>query len=274
MRYAGIRYIRFCRVAQHCVSKKNILVLRPESVLQVMLLPSSWNRLKRKRLSVVEDDLQDVVDNSPTTLLDVDHLKGIVSRHIQQQPSESDVPEDWQWLISKISIAKMLQTTTQIPKARIPIISRKYEESFMRECKNDNEKSCVFQAQCECMKIDPLNAFVGVQFSLPSLQPQEHGMCVLCMRKSTHIMFYNILQEGYNVKTVIQKYGNICNQPGEYHPSAMLICPPNGPVHCMPIPIVAHQRNRYSVVTHHGIRYIKQHNVYMEDFPTPLLQEP
>jgi hypothetical protein len=53
----------------------------------------------------------------------------------------------------------------------------------------------------------------------------------------------------------------------------MLICPPNGPVHCMPMPIVAHQRNRYSVVTQHGIRYIKQHNVYMEDFPTPLLQE-
>jgi hypothetical protein len=41
----------------------------------------------------------------------------------------------------------------------------------------------------------------------------------------------------------------------------------------MPMPIVAHQRNRYSVVTHHGIRYIKQHRVYMEDFPKPLLPE-
>ena len=41
----------------------------------------------------------------------------------------------------------------------------------------------------------------------------------------------------------------------------------------MPLPIVAHQRNRYSVTTHHGIRYIKQHHVYMEDFQKPLLQE-
>jgi hypothetical protein len=238
-----------------------------------MLLPASWNRLKRKRLSVIEDECQDVVDKSSSTNVDVDHLKRIVSRHIQQKSPVMDAPDDWEWLLSKISIAKMLQSTAYIPKTRVPIISRKYEENFMRECKNEGEKPCVFQAQCECMKIDPDNAFVGVQFSLPSMQAQEHGMCVLCMRKSTHIMFYNLLQEGYNVKTVIQKYGNICNQPGEYHPSAMLMCPPNGPVHCMPMPIVAHQRNRYSVVTQHGIRYIKQHNVYMEDFPTPLLQE-
>jgi hypothetical protein len=34
----------------------------------------------------------------------------------------------------------------------------------------------------------------------------------------------------------------------------------------MPLPIVAHQRNRYSVVEHFGVKYIKQSNVYMEDF--------
>ena len=91
-------------------------------------------------------------------------------------------------------------------------------------------------------------------------------MCLLCLRKSTHVLFYNILKQGHSTQTVIQKYGNICNEPGEYHPSAMLICPPNGPVHSLPMPIVAHQRNRYSVVHHHGIKYMKQHRVYMEDF--------
>jgi hypothetical protein len=239
----------------------------------VMLLPSSWNRLKRKRLSLVEDDCQDVHGQGASSDVDVTHLKGIITRHIQHAAPVPDAPEDWQWLLSKLTIAKMLQGTMQPTKNCIPIVTRKYEESFMRECKNEHEKPCIFQGQCECMKIDPSNAFVAVQFSLPDMQAQEHGMCVLCMRKTTHIMFYNLLQEGYNVNTVIQKYGNICNQAGEYHPSAMLICPPNGPVHCMPMPIVAHQRNRYSVVTHHGIRYIKQHNVYMEDFPKPLLPE-
>ena len=239
-----------------------------------MLLPSSWNRLKRKRLTVIEDDLHEVHAKNPHDQVDVTHLQGIVTRHIQHPSALIDAPDDWHWLLSKISIAKMLQSTTTPSQKTIPIVTRNYEESFMRECRNDTERPCIFQAQCECMKIDPANAFVGVQFTLPDLQTQDHGMCVLCMRKSTHIMFYNLLQEGYNVKTVIQKYGNICNQAGEYHPSAMLICPSNGPVHCMPLPIVAHQRNRYSVVTHHGIRYIKQHNVYMEDFQKPLLQEP
>jgi len=238
-----------------------------------MLLPSSWNRLKRKRLSVIEDDCHEVQDKDPLTEVDVTYLNGIIARRIQNPPPVPDAPEDWQWLLSKISIATMLQGTAQPAKKSVPIVTRKYEESFMRECKNDNEHACIFQGQCECMKIDPLNAFVGVQFSLPDIQAQEHGMCVLCMRKSTHIMFYNLLQEGYSVKTVIQRYGNICNQAGEYHPSAMLICPPNGPVHCMPMPIVAHQRNRYSVITHHGIRYIQQRNVYMEDFQKPLLPE-
>jgi hypothetical protein len=238
-----------------------------------MLLPSSWNRLKRKRLAVIEDDCHEVQETCKASDVDVTHLKGIVARHLHDRPPAPADTEDWQWLLSKMSIAKMLQSTAQPPARSIPIITRQYEESCMRECKNDYEKPCIFQAQCECMKIDPLNAFVGVQFCLPDMQTQEHGMCVLCMRKSTHIMFYNLLQEGYNVKTVIQRYGNICNQPGEYHPSAMLICPPNGPVQCMPMPIVAHQRNRYSVISHHGIRYIKQSNVYMEDFPKPLLPE-
>jgi hypothetical protein len=38
----------------------------------------------------------------------------------------------------------------------------------------------------------------------------------------------------------------------------------------MPLPIVAHQRNRYSVIEHFGVKYIKQSGVYMEDFPGTL----
>ena len=39
----------------------------------------------------------------------------------------------------------------------------------------------------------------------------------------------------------------------------------------MSFPIVSHKRNRYSVVSYFGIHFMKQHNVYMEDFPqTPM----
>jgi hypothetical protein len=170
------------------------------------------------------------------------------------------------WLLSKISVVKMLAGLPEHGMYSVPIVTRAYEESYMRECKDASEKPCIFNSQCECMKIDRDNAFVGVQFELPCMQT-SNGMCVLCLRKSTHLIFYNILREGHRVKHVIQKYGNICNMPGEYHHSAMLICPPHGPIHSMPLPIVAHQRNRYSVVTHFGTRYMKQHDVYMEDFP-------
>jgi hypothetical protein len=55
-----------------------------------------------------------------------------------------------------------------------------------------------------------------------------NGMYILCLRKSTHLIFYNILCEGHRVKNIIQKY---VNPPDEYHSSAMLICPPYGPIH-------------------------------------------
>ena len=74
----------------------------------VMLLPSSWNRLKRKRLSLVEDDCQDVHGQGASSDVDVTHLKGIITRHIQHAGPVPDAPEDWQWLLNKLTIAKML----------------------------------------------------------------------------------------------------------------------------------------------------------------------
>ena len=91
-------------------------------------------------------------------------------------------------------------------------------------------------------------------------------MCVLCLRKITTLLFYRTIQKGVSVKTQIQCHGNIYNQAGEYYPSVMLICPPNGPVSSMPLPIVAHQRNRYTVVRVHGVCYLQQRRVGMQDF--------
>ena len=128
----------------------------------------------------------------------------------------------------------------------IPLVTWVYEEKFMRQCIGTAEKQCVMGNQCECMMIDPDNAFVGVEFCVTNESLSRNGMCVLCLRKITTLLFSHTIQKGVSVDTPIQRYRNICNQEGEYHPSAMLICPPNGPVACMPLPIVAHQRNRYT----------------------------
>ena len=147
-------------------------------------------------------------------------------------------------------------------------VSKSYEEQYMRECKA-GEEPCVMGDECECMNIDRSQAFVGVWFEIPSVRNSEN-MCVLCLRKTTQMLFCRINHQGIQSRTLIQRHGNIYNQPGEYHPSAVLVCPASGPVHCLPMPIMAHQRNRYAVTVVHGMKYIKQLGVGMEDFHTPL----
>ena len=154
-------------------------------------------------------------------------------------------------------------------KQDIVLVTRAYEEQFLRECMNSSETPCIWGSQCECMILDPHEPFVAVQFSLPNAIDnfkKPNGMCLLCLRKCTQIIFYQTIHKGQSVSSLIQRHGNICDQPGEYHRNAMLICPPSGPINCMPLPIVAHQRSNYEVIKRQGIRWIIQKNVNYEDF--------
>lgn len=171
-------------------------------------------------------------------------------------------------MIDAIPYARLLSDIPQhsTAQADIPLVPRAYEERFMRECVSSAEKPCIMGSSCECMLIDPAQPFVGVQYHIPGSPQEEATMCLLCVRKHTHILFYKTVHIGIGVPCLIQKFGNICNQEGEYHPSAMLICPPNGPVHSMPYPVVAHQRNKYSVHDVQGVKYIRQNRVAMQDF--------
>ena len=157
----------------------------------------------------------------------------------------------------------------------VPVVAKSYEESFMREPMWDYERPCMMGANCECHFIStaPGESFTGVEFLLPcesamdcSSRRRERHMCVLCHRKLVQSLFYDIIYSGAPYRGIIQRYGNICNHAGEYAREVMLICPPNGPVECMPFPSVSHQRNKYSVYTKGGIRYIKQNRLSWEDF--------
>lgn len=148
----------------------------------------------------------------------------------------------------------------------VPLVTRAYEESFMRQCSSETDIPCSMGQYCECNFIDPEHAFVGVAFVMPDLHATENNMCVLCLRKLTQMLFYRIINGGYQSTHLVQTYGNICDVPGEYHSSAMLVMPKNSAVHCMPLPVVAHQRNKYQVVLRDGQRHLKQTNVYYEDF--------
>jgi len=177
-------------------------------------------------------------------------------------------------IISRQPYVKMMQNLfgmyqescfAQVPPVRI--VTKKWEEMFMRECK-DGERQCAMGINCECMFIDTNLPFVCTEFQMPEESPaQEPQLCILCLRKLTQSMFYEVMYKGNRFNGVIQSHGNICDQPGEYSRNAMLTCPAGGPVHCMPLPIVAHQRNRYSVCLDlTGSKYLKQHRVAWEDF--------
>jgi hypothetical protein len=178
-----------------------------------------------------------------------------------------------QTLLSRLPYQQMLnQVFTDDAKSTdtIPVVTRVYEESFMREPIYDHERKCVCGDACEFNFIDASIPFVGVEFTLNTdTQDEEPQMCVLCSRRTTQEMFYNMVYNGHRFRGFIQRYGNLCQQPGEYAREAMLICPQSSSINHMPLPIVAHHRHRYSVYSQNGTRYLHQHNVYYEDFHEP-----
>ena len=259
--------------------QKYQLPLFVHSLCQWAMFPSTWNSSKRKVSA--EYPKKDTVERKkrykrtivPESSEQVQHLmqsliddKSKDEGHDCQSTPESDVIHDSVSMMSFLPISEEVQSFTSDKGQCIPIVTRVYEERYMRECKSSSEKKCIMGTHCECMFLDSKNQFVGVKFEIPDVMNASEGMCVMCLRKTTSILFYKTICEGLNPRKVIQKYGNICNTENEYHPSVMLRCPVNGPLSCMPIPIVAHQRNRYSVVVQGGLKFIKQSGVYMEDF--------
>jgi hypothetical protein len=178
-------------------------------------------------------------------------------------------------LLSRLPYKKMLSDMFggtlrgTLQNSNIPYATRAYEESFMREVQNAGERECARGPQCECMFIDRQHAFVGVEFLLPSEQrPPTPHLCVLCCRAITQQLYYDVMFDKAEFQGVIQRFGNIHSEPGEYALDAMLIAAPTAPVHVMPLPIVSHQRNRYEVFVQGGIKRLRQTRVYFQSTPS------
>jgi hypothetical protein len=171
-------------------------------------------------------------------------------------------------LISRLPYAQMLNQvfTDDVSNTEvIPVVTKSYEESFLREPMHAGERPCVCGDSCECNFIDPSMPFIGVEFTMGTTS-ETPQMCVLCSRRLTQELFFSMVYSGQRFRGVIQRWGNICNQPMEYAREAMLICPQNGLMQNMPLPMVAHQRHRYSVYSQNGTRFLRQHKVGYQDF--------
>ena len=259
-------------------------------------LPAAWETSKRKQFEFKNARRCKRPRHDFQNRSHVDTIKLVVEQHLAiASETPTDITLDIDPLLSSIPFIKLLNTIKpDVNVPSIPLVSRQYEEKFLREAFSHKESSCVMGSQCECMVLDVEKPFVGVQFVIPntlnhdalmstddqadvkastsqdtqitSSSTEKNGMCLLCLRKTTQILFYQTIHKAQRIHGVIQRYGNICNDPGEYHSNAMLVCPPNGPIQCMPLPIVAHQRSNYRVELRNGIHWITQKNVAFEDF--------
>jgi hypothetical protein len=80
----------------------------------------------------------------------------------------------------------------------LPIITKVYEESFMRQ-PAAGERACAMGEQCECRFVDRQAPFTAVEFRLPNdpefrlpSDPDGPQLCVLCSRRATQKMFYDM----------------------------------------------------------------------------------
>ena len=204
-----------------------------------------------------------------------DSIVDVIKRRVNDSRFAPAMPVELQLdhVLSSVPYQAMLESLfggVSQPAHEVPLVTKTYEESFMRE-PTAGELPCALGDLCECRFIDRNAPFTGVQFELPGAGNGSGGanMCVLCYRKTTQKLFYDACYSGKRVQGLIQHYGNLCNQPGEYSRSCMLICPPNSQWQCMPLPIMSHQRNRYRVHVVAGVKHLQQLRVAYEDFVHP-----
>jgi hypothetical protein len=136
------------------------------------------------------------------------------------------------------------------------------------------EKECARGMRCECRFIDPENPFTAVEFlTLEEMAkpPEENQLCVICSRKETQFLYYDMVYNHVVYNTVIQRYGNMSGQ-NEYASECLLRCNKSSDLSCMPKAIMSHQRNRYLVYRHPELKILclKQTRVSPSDYATEI----
>jgi hypothetical protein len=235
------------------------------------MFPSDWgdhlshHKKKQKTYvdSVCSTDLQHVEILSD--------IKQKIERTVFHAEFMQNIPElQIEYILSKVPYIQMLENIYGSDKRtipNIPILTKFYEESLMRQ-PTAQEQPCVMENMCEARMIDKTSPFTCVELRLPD-DPPTPQMCVLCSRCTTQKMFYDMCYLKKDIPCLIQRYGNIFGQKGEYSTELMLTCPSTMSQQVLPLPIMTYQRNFFSVIIKGGVKYLKQERVSHEDFQPP-----
>lgn len=195
------------------------------------MFPSDWAHQtshRKKRKTVADDQAQPQggtpsadVDPEPQPSRHTEDLQvpSLILRSLNTSSLAPSTPDelDLDVILSRVPYREILENLygrDQTPTSDVPVISRIFEETFMREPAK-GERACASGELCECNFIDPCMPFTGVEFVLPgeTCLGAPH-LCVLCSRKVTQKLFYDILFTGKEAHGVIQRYGNICGVAG------------------------------------------------------------
>ena len=253
--------------------------MEPSSSVQV---PKEWSTLKRARATGIKSrdsakkrfKSEMVVSNNSADSVE-DICRSICDNIGRSEELEHEL--DFSDVLSHIDYRHVLEGLFggRSMGADVPVVTRVYEESFMREPMT-GERKCVMGTSCEAMVIDKFKPFIAVEFQLPGKQTETPQMCVLCSRKHTQRLFYEFLYRTTPASCtgVIQRYGVLCDVPGEYAKDACLVMPPHGPVHCMPYPSVAYQRSHFAVQTHCMSHFISQSSSLLFQAPPATSSDP
>jgi len=233
-----------------------------------MEIPSNWTNTKRQKpIRSKQEQLKKkprlTYENNET--LSLAELCGNICQNLlDSRTTVVNDDLDFDSILTSVPYKHILETIfgpTCIEDRNIPFVSKLIEESFMREPILQGERKCVMGNDCECRNIDKEHAFIGVEFLVgtQTIHNCEPQMCVLCSRKHTQRLFYDLIYKpSVSFYGTIQRYGVLIGVENEYDPAYTLIMPPNGPVAAMPYPSPIHCRNNYKVIVRMAKRYITQ----------------
>lgn len=240
-----------------------------------MHVPSTWSTQKRPKSARAKQDL--VVGrkkarqvHEPVEPVSVHDLTQAIADSILESASSGrlECALNLSTILSGVAYREILQNLfgcdhhgDGVPPLLddIPVVSKAYEEAFMRESMLPSERPCVMGAECEGHFISKEHRFACTEFLLPGEERTEPRMCVLCCRKHTQKLYYDLLYSPSSTHMgVIQRYGVVVGVPDEYAAQGTLIMPATGPVHSMPYPSVAYCRANYTVVARNAVRFVVQ----------------
>lgn len=146
---------------------------------------------------------QSAKDACESILASIQRSSALAERHLQEEREHSI---NLDHILSRVPYKEMLRDlfgSGSYAAPKMPVVTKAYEEMFMREPMFEYERPCVMGSQCECNFVSsiPGDCFTGVEFLLPGdeaqKQQQLHAqMCVLCHRRLVQKLFYDIIYAG------------------------------------------------------------------------------